>query len=110
MTTDQALDKMVQITPWLGMIFDDADASDIVKTVRDEKAQTPAGTVMAQLIPLFAGKHREAMYNIVALTSGVPVDEVKNQPIIKTLNSLHGALIDETMMFFMACLRMVKNI
>lgn len=110
MTTDQALDKMMQIVPLLGEILNDADAVELTKEIRSEKGQTPAGTVMQKLIPLFAGKHREALYGIVAITSDTPVEQIREQPIITTLNALNKALVDETMAFFLTCLHMVKKI
>lgn len=110
MTTDQAFDKMVQIVPLLGEILDDADASELKQEIKSENGQIPAGSVMQQMIPLFAGKHRQALYGIVAAVSDTSVDKVKEQPISVTLGTLRNALIDETMMFFFSCLRIVKNI
>ena len=110
MTTEQALDKMAAMAPYIGEIFDDKDASEVLKAVREEKGETQVGKTVAKLLPLFAGKHRDALMNIVAISSDMAVEEVRAQPILDTIGAMQHAMIDEAMMFFVSCLRMVKNL
>lgn len=101
---------MALLAPWYGEIFDDEDAACVIQAVRAEKGDSLAGSTMAKLVPLFAQRHREALYNIVAITTDADVDAIRAQPIMDTIAALRGALVNETLLFFMTCLRMVKNI
>lgn len=110
MTTDKALDQMAKIAPHLAAILDDSEAADIVSAVRETKGDMPAGDTMAKVIPLFAGKHREDLYAIVSALNDKPVEEVKNQPFANTLNTLQTILLQESILFFMTCMQMIRNI
>lgn len=110
MTTDQALDKMSLIVPHFAAILDDTDAADIINTIRTTKGDVPAGSTMQKLLPLFTGKHREHMYHIVAITEEIDVDDVRKRSVIKLIRGLQKSLLDETMLLFMVCMRMVHNI
>lgn len=110
MTTEKALDQMAKIAPHLAAILDDSEAADIVSAVRATKGDMPAGETMAKVIPLFAGKHRDDLYAIVSVINDIPVDEVKSQPISKTMNSLQTILLQESILFFMTCMQMIRNI
>lgn len=110
MTTEKALPIMAQIAPHLGAILDDDDAAEIVEAIRNEKGDLPAGATMAKLLPLFTGKHSEDLYHILAITSDSSVEAVKQQPIKDTVKDMHRMLLDETLMFFMSCLRIVRSI
>lgn len=110
MTTEKALDQMLKIAPHLASILDDTDASEIISAVRETKGSKPAGETMAKIIPLFAGKHRENLYAIVAALNDLPVEEVMEQPINKTIKTLQTMIIHESIMFFMTCMQMIRSI
>lgn len=110
MTTDQALDKMEMLLPHFSTLFNDQDASEFIMSVRAAKCQNQTGEAMNKLIPIFARQYRETLYNIVAISHDKTVEEVRNQPIMETINCMRSSLVDETMMFFIACMRMIKNI
>lgn len=110
MTTEKALDQMLKIAPHLASILDDADASEIISVVRETKGSKPAGETMAKIIPLFAGKHRENLYAIVAALNDLPVEGVMEQPINKTIKTLQTMIIHESIMFFMTCMQMIRSI
>jgi hypothetical protein len=110
MKTDQALDKMALLAPWYGEIFDDEDAACVIQAARMEKGETLAGSTMAKLVPLFAQRHREALYNIISITTDTDIETIRAQPIMDTIAALRNALVNETLMFFMTCLQMVKHI
>ena len=73
MTTEQALDQMTLLAPHFAAILDDEDAAEVVKAIRDEKGDLPAGSTMQKLLPLFTGKHREHLFHIAAITEGKPM-------------------------------------
>lgn len=110
MTTDQALDKMELLLPYYAKIFNDPDAAEIIKTVREEKGESLVGDTLQKLLPIFTGKHREALYHIISIVHDKPVEDVKAQPIMETIAALRNALVNETLLFFMACMRLVKNV
>lgn len=110
MTTEKAFDQMLKIAPHIAAILDDADAADIISEVRETKGNKPAGETMKAIIPLFAGKHREDLYAIVAHLSDMQVEDVREQPIAKTIKSLQTMLLQESIIFFMTCMQMIRSI
>lgn len=110
MTTEQALDKMELLLPHYTALFNDPDAAAIIKTVREENGESLVGVTLHKLLPIFTGKHRETLYQIISIVHEKPVEEVKAQPIMDTISDLRNALVNETLLFFMTCMRMVKNI
>ena len=110
MTTEKALDQITLLIPHFAAILDDEDAADVVKMIRAEKGDLPAGSAMQQLLPLFTGKHREHLYHIAAITEGKDVEEIRSRPVMELIRGLQLSLLEETLMLFMVCMRIVRNI
>lgn len=110
MTTEQALDQMTLLAPHFAAILDDEDAAEVVKAIRDEKGDLPAGSTMQKLLPLFTGKHREHLFHIAAITEGKPVEEIRERPVMELIRGLQKAMLEETLLLFMVCMRIVRNI
>nr|MBR4281676.1 hypothetical protein [Clostridia bacterium] len=109
MPADIAFDKMEKLLPYLSEVLNDAD----VKAFRDaagttETANMPAGDAMQQLLPLFVTKHREAMFNIIAVFKGVTVDEAREMPLSDVLKVMKENFVGDMLVFFIFCLRMVS--
>lgn len=110
MMTKDALKIMAQIAPYMGEIFDDEDASVLIESIRDGKGDSLAGTAMKKTLPLFAEKHRDALCGMIAVSTGKKLDDVLTQPIRDTISDMQNMLLDETILFFIGCLRLVRNI
>lgn len=110
MTTAKALDQMTLLAPHFAAILDDEEAADIVQAIRCGKGDLPAGSTMQKLLPLFTDKHREQLFHIAAITEGKTVEEIRNRPVMELIRGLQKAMLEETLMLFMVCMRMVRNI
>lgn len=110
MTTKDALKTMTRIAPYMGEIFDDEDASVLIDSIREGKGDSLAGTAMAKALPLFADRHRDALCGMIAVSTGKKPEDVLAQPIRDTISDMQNMLLDETILFFMGCLRLVRNI
>ena len=109
METDKALDVMMEILPDVAIILNDPEADAILKKVRGEEAKAlEAGDAFAVLVPLFAKKYKPQLLRIVATCQGVALDEVKQQPVSRTIGMLANALRVMTG-FFGCCLHMARN-
>lgn len=109
MSTENALDMMIKILPDVAIIMNDKEAEEMLAALRSKDAgNVETGDAMQSLIPLFAGKYRANLYNIVATFAGCSVDEIKQQDISKTmLSMMYGLRV--TGSFFGCCLRMVRS-
>lgn len=109
MPTELAFDAMEKIIPHLSAVLNDAEIkghTEYLKT--DEGKEQKAGDLMMVLLPLFVGKHREAMFNIVAIFKGMSVEEVKKMDFRETLEAMKNNFLGEMMLFFIYCLNMVN--
>lgn len=109
MSTEAALDMMMKILPDVALIMNDTEADEMIAQLRSEEAgNVETGDAMRCLLPMFAGKYRENLYNIVAAFAGCTVDEIREQDISKTmLTMMYGLKV--TGHFFTCCLRMVRS-
>ena len=62
--------------------------------------------IMDNLFPLMLVNHREALYNIVAVTTGKTVEAVKKQPLADTKADFDASICDDMFDFFLLFLRM----
>lgn len=109
MPTEMAFDAMEKILPHLAEVINDADVKAFTDLAKDPQGmKTPAGDVMEKMLPLFVTKHREAMFNIIAVFKGVTVEEVRAMPFIDTLQLMKENFIGDMLVFFIFCLRMVS--
>lgn len=108
MQTDVAFDMMEKLLPHLSAVINDADVGETMKEIRKKQGGQQSGDMMAALLPLFIGKHREAMFNIVAVLEGKTVDEVRCQEFSQTIAAMRRNFVDDMLVFFHYCLRMAR--
>lgn len=107
-STDEALDVLCAITPYVCNITTDEELLNAAKSKIDP---TVAGTSKAQmvllgaqkvteLLPLVLDKHRNDLYNILAILYGLPVEAIAKQPIFKTIVMVKGLTEDKDLLSF----------
>lgn len=109
MQTDMALDAMMRALPDVAAIMNDKDADTIFAKYRGAGwLDQETGDAMMELVPLFVGKYRQNLYNIVAAFQGCTTEEIPEQDVNKTINALVQGL-KTTTGFFTCCLHMARN-
>lgn len=107
MTTEMAFDAMEQLLPHLAEVINDVEVKQLADFARTEEGKSsPASDLMADMLPLFITKHRDAMMHIVAVFKGVTVEEARAMPFKETLEALRSNFMGDMLLFFMLCLRM----
>ena len=107
MSTEQGFDVMEKLVPYVNEIVSDEEVGKIAAAYRESRN---AADSMGQLFPLMVQKHRDALYGMVAVTSGKTVEEVRKQPLSKTKEGFDAALCDDVIDFFILFLRMAVRV
>ena len=103
LSTDRALDVMVEITGPLSDIISDEEIPEEIARVNlpeGEKytkfALYRAGAEkICKMIPIILKKKRDAVYQIVAAVNGMDIDAVKKQNIMTTCSQVRDIVKDE---------------
>ena len=110
MQTDVAFEKMEKLLPYVSAVINDAELSALMQEIRRKQGSQKAGNAMDSLLPIFIAKHRDEMWNIVAILSDKSVEEVKEQEFGVTLDVMRKCFLDEMLVFFHYCLRMARSV
>lgn len=116
LSTDKTLDLICDLTPWVSEIMEDkevvklfAEKVKLDKNASEEKVKNTVITAtikkVSKFIPLFLNKHREATYNILSLLNEKPVEEVRSQKAIVTINEIKEMFKDKDLMDFFSQLK-----
>lgn len=109
MTTEMAFDAMEQLLPHIAEVLGDVEIRQMVELAKaDGGKNTPAKDLLTAMLPLFVTRHRDNMLHIVAAMKGVTVEEARGMLFADTLETLRGSFVEEMLLFFMLCLRMVS--
>lgn len=110
LTTDQGLDVLCEISPYVNNIAcDEGFFSAIGKGIKTD-GMTKAGLMLAgaerlnKLIPILLQTHRKDIYGILGAINGVSKEEIAAQNVLKTAMQIRDALKDEELLgFFKSC-------
>ena len=116
LSTDKTLDLVCDLTPYVSEIIEDkeliktfSEKVKLDKNASEEKVKNTVITSMVKkgkvLIPLVLKKHREAVYNILALVNEKSVEEIKKQPAMITINEITSILNDKDLIDFFSQLK-----
>ena len=98
LSTDKAVDVLIEVTPYIADIINDAD----IRKVIDKYKKKPGEQVkyFAELIPLFLKKHREPVYVILAALQEKAVDDIKAQSFTETIKQIKEIANDKELISF----------
>lgn len=102
LTTDEGLDVLCEITPFIGAIVTDeelvAELKRKIKLGDDaSKAQVwvAATDKLSKLMPIIFKTHRADVYGIIGAINGKPQSEIETQNFIKTMTEIRDIIRDE---------------
>lgn len=98
LSTDKAVDILIEITPYVADIINDSDLRKVI----DKYKKTPAKQIQyfAELIPMFLKKHREPVYIILAALNEATVDEIQSQSFAVTVKQIKEIVNDKELISF----------
>lgn len=84
MTTEQTMDQMLELLPYVSNILSDPNLQDLGRKMRvgpnGEPAQMDSLEAMNSVYPIMLTKHREDLYGIIGVQLGKDVKEIKDMP------------------------------
>ncbi len=110
LTTDEALDVLCEITPYVSNIVSDEGLMDTLNKTIKKDGMTRAGVLVAgaeklsRLVPIVMKEHRGDVYGIIAAVNGMERDEIARQNVLKTSIQIRDICADKEMLdFFKSC-------
>ena len=116
LSTDKTLDLVCDLTPYVSEIMEDKEVIKLIsekvklgENASEEKVKNTVITAtfkkITRLVPALLKRHREAVYNILALLNEKSVDEIRNQKAIVTINEIKEMLTDKDLIDFFSQLK-----
>lgn len=105
-TTDQSLDVLCEITPFISNIVKDKEIINTIGKAIDTKKMTKIGILMAAvdrvsaLIPYFLQSHRKDVYGILAAINMTTPEKISAQKLTETMAQINEAVNDEELITF----------
>ncbi len=111
LTTDEALDVLCEITPYIMNISaDETLLNEIKSKIKPEKDATKAEIYLlaadkiSRIIPIILKGHRDDIYGMVGAINGKTVDEIRAQNILSTSKQIYEMFKDKELLdFFKSC-------
>ena len=102
LTTNEGLDVLCEITPYLGAIVTDDELVAELKRKTDVSNESTQAQVWAaaldkltKLMPIILKTHRSDVYGIVGAVNGKTEDEIARQGFIKTASEIRDIINDK---------------
>lgn len=99
MNTENGLDVMAHMLPYLEKIIKSEEMQKIRKEVKADSGKTIAD-IMPDAFAAIAINNRECLYGIVAAVTGKKVSDVAKMPLSETMKVFSGATGAEIIGFF----------
>ena len=119
LSTDEALDVLCELTPFITSIVSDDDLMDeLKKKIKKGEGEelTLAETLrlgvekVNNIIPIVLKKNRDALLSVVAVMTGCGLEEIKAQNFLKTGMQIRDLAKDKDLMDFVkSCLNTEKS-
>lgn len=105
LSNDKALDIICDITPYIGEIVEDKELIKLMAekvklkadaTEQDFKEISIATGIKKALafVPLLLKKHREEVYNILAIVNNKKIEEYREQKLVETIREIKDLVLD----------------
>ena len=112
-TTEQALDEMMELIPYITPILDDVELKDFRDKLRPKdgkKADFTTSDLINGIFPLLITKHRSHLYALLGHLKGVSADEARTMPVSEIKEALSGGTIADFFDFFSFFLQMALRV
>lgn len=107
LTTEEAIDYLCEMTPYVANISAD---EELLKVLREklggaDKASraeiyTFGAAKISKLVPILLKTHRSDVFGILSVANGVPAEEIGKQNIMETMNQVKALCADEELLSF----------
>lgn len=111
LSTDEALDVLCELTPYINnIVTDDVLLNELKAKVKATGNETKA-EIMAmgaekinKLVPIVLKGHKKDVYGILAVLNDTDVDAIGKQNVIKTMSQIRDLIKDKEFLdFFKSC-------
>lgn len=116
LSTDEALDVLCEITPFVSNIVTDDSVMETVGKAVKKEGMTKAGVMLLglekfnKIVPILLKTHRPDVYGILSIVNGVDVGIISKQNIMKTATQIREIFQDEELIsFFKSCVQQGKK-
>lgn len=111
LSTDEALDALCELTPYINNIVTDDVLLDELKAKVKATGNETKAEIMAmgaekinKLVPIVLKGHKKDVYGILAVLNDTDVDAIGKQNIIKTMSQIRDLIKDKEFLdFFKSC-------
>ena len=109
LTTDQAIDVMIQITPYIANIVGDKNLLDTLK--ENAKGNTLAemyasgAKKITLLVPILLKDHKSDVFGLLAVLNNSTPEEITTHNILKTIKQIKEAIQDKDLRDFFKSLQ-----
>lgn len=111
LSTDEALDVLCELTPYINNIVTDDVLLDELKAKVKSKGNETKAEIMAmgaekinKLVPIVLKGHKDDVYGILSVLNDADVDAIGKQNVIKTMSQIRDLIKDKEFLdFFKSC-------
>ena len=111
LSTDEALDVLCELTPYINNIVTDDVLLDELKAKVKATGNETKAEIMAmgaekinKLVPIVLKGHKKDAYGILAVLNDTDVDAIGKQNVIKTMSQIRDLIKDKEFLdFFKSC-------
>lgn len=106
LTTDETLNVLCEITPYVERILNDKQIFSAIGTAVETKGMTRIGVLMAgvdrltAVVPMLLKAHRADVYGILAAVNRTDTEKIAGQRLSVTLAQIDDVLHDEELLVF----------
>lgn len=109
LTTDQAADVLIEITPYVANIAGDSALMSEMEVTSGRKSVAQIYIIGAQkisaIVPLLLKDHRADVYGILGVLNSKTPEEIGGQNLMTTMNQVKEVLQDRELIDFFASFR-----
>lgn len=111
LSTDEALDALCELTPYINNIVTDDALLDGLKAKVKATGNETKAEIMAmgaekinKIVPIVLKEHKDDVYGILAVLNDADVDAIGKQNVIKTMSQIRDLIKDKEFLdFFKSC-------
>ena len=106
LTTEQALDTLCVLTPYIANITGDKALTDTLgkklgkSKMSAAEVYTYGAQKIAALVPILLKDHREDVFGILSVLNETPPEEIAEQNVLITINQIKEAVQDKDLVDF----------
>lgn len=106
LTTEQALDTLCVLTPYIANITGDKSLTDALSKKLGKSKMSAAEVYtygaqkIAALVPILLKDHREDVFGILSVLNGTTPEEIAKQNVLITINQIKEAVQDKDLVDF----------